>query len=142
MRSCICSMPGSGPARLPHFGKIDVTEPFASLFTQGMVTHETYSREDDGRTVYYAPAEVNERSDSAVLVDGGQPVEIGRVIKMSKSKKNVVDPDEIIAQYGADAVRWFMLSDSPPERDLPWSRSRDRRLRPLRPASVAPVRPV
>jgi leucyl-tRNA synthetase len=51
----------------------------------------------------------------------GQPVEIGRVIKMSKSKKNVVDPDDIIAQYGADAVRWFMLSDSPPERDLPWS---------------------
>jgi leucyl-tRNA synthetase len=52
--------------------------------------------------------------------DGG-PVEIGRVIKMSKSKKNVVDPDEIVATYGADAIRWFMLSDSPPERDLPWS---------------------
>ncbi|MDE2620979.1 MAG: class I tRNA ligase family protein, partial [Sphingomonadales bacterium] len=51
----------------------------------------------------------------------GQPVEIGRVIKMSKSKKNVVDPDEIVKTYGADAIRWFMLSDSPPERDLPWS---------------------
>ncbi len=106
---------------LAHCGLIDVKEPFAQLFTQGMVTHETYSREENGRTVYYAPSEVNRSSDSAVLVDGGQPVEIGRVIKMSKSKKNVVDPDEIIAQYGADAVRWFMLSDSPPERDLPWS---------------------
>ena len=50
-----------------------------------------------------------------------QPLEIGRVIKMSKSKKNVVDPDEIVATHGADAIRWFMLSDSPPERDLPWS---------------------
>src|SRR5690606_17822848 len=59
--------------------------------------------------------------DGAVLVADGAPVEIGRVIKMSKSKKNVVDPDEIVARYGADAVRWFMLSDSPPERDLPWS---------------------
>ena len=106
---------------LAHCGLIDVKEPFAQLFTQGMVTHETYSREENGRTVYYAPSEVNRSSDSAVLLDGGQPVEIGRVIKMSKSKKNVVDPDEIIAQYGADAVRWFMLSDSPPERDLPWS---------------------
>jgi leucyl-tRNA synthetase len=57
----------------------------------------------------------------AVLASDGAPVEIGRVIKMSKSKKNVVDPDEIVAKYGADAVRWFMLSDSPPERDLPWS---------------------
>ncbi|WP_230279833.1 leucine--tRNA ligase [Croceicoccus sp. Ery15] len=106
---------------LAHCGLIDVTEPFAQLFTQGMVTHETYSREVDGRTVYYSPAEVNRSSDGAVLVDGGDAVDVGRVIKMSKSKKNVVDPDEIIAQYGADAVRWFMLSDSPPERDLPWS---------------------
>ncbi len=57
-----------------------------------------------------------------LLTADGAPVEIGRVIKMSKSKKNVVDPDEIVAHYGADAVRWFMLSDSPPERDLPWSK--------------------
>ncbi|MFN9579260.1 MAG: class I tRNA ligase family protein, partial [Novosphingobium sp.] len=108
---------------LNHIGLIDVKEPFASLFTQGMVTHETYSRIDpaNGQPVYFSPAEVDRGSENAVLKADGQPVEIGRVIKMSKSKKNVVDPDDIIAQYGADAVRWFMLSDSPPERDLPWS---------------------
>ncbi len=108
---------------LAHIGKLDFAEPFASLFTQGMVTHETYSRTDpaNGQPVYFSPAEVDRGGDSAVLTADGAPVEIGRVIKMSKSKKNVVDPDDIIAQYGADAVRWFMLSDSPPERDLPWS---------------------
>ena len=108
---------------LNHIGLIDVKEPFASLFTQGMVTHETYSRIDpvNGQPIYFSPGEVERGGDSAILKADGQPVEIGRVIKMSKSKKNVVDPDDIIAQYGADAVRWFMLSDSPPERDLPWS---------------------
>lgn len=106
---------------LKAIGKLDVAEPFAQLFTQGMVTHETYSREEDGRPVYYSPGEVERSADGAVLKEDGKPVEIGRVIKMSKSKKNVVDPDEIVAKYGADAVRWFMLSDSPPERDLPWS---------------------
>ncbi|GAA0266774.1 leucine--tRNA ligase [Alteraurantiacibacter aestuarii] len=108
---------------LAHVGLIDVTEPFASLFTQGMVTHETYSRRDGPRELYFSPAEVDRSSDGAILKADGQPVEIGKVIKMSKSKKNVVDPEDIIAQYGADAVRWFMLSDSPPERDLPWSES-------------------
>ncbi|MCB5425574.1 leucine--tRNA ligase [Altererythrobacter sp. CC-YST694] len=106
---------------LKAIGKLDVAEPFAQLFTQGMVTHETYSREEGGRPVYFSPGEVERSADGAVLKDDGRPVEIGRVIKMSKSKKNVVDPDEIVAKYGADAVRWFMLSDSPPERDLPWS---------------------
>ncbi|MEJ6010380.1 leucine--tRNA ligase [Novosphingobium aquae] len=108
---------------LAHIGKLDFAEPFASLFTQGMVTHETYSRTDpaNGQPVYFSPAEVDRGGESAALIADGAPVEIGRVIKMSKSKKNVVDPDDIIAQYGADAVRWFMLSDSPPERDLPWS---------------------
>ena len=108
---------------LAHIGKLDFAEPFASLFTQGMVTHETYSRTDpsNGQPVYFSPAEVERGGESAVLSADGAPVEIGRVIKMSKSKKNVVDPDDIIATYGADAVRWFMLSDSPPERDLPWS---------------------
>ncbi|MEG9269457.1 leucine--tRNA ligase [Qipengyuania sp. Mu-71] len=106
---------------LAHMGQIDVTEPFASLFTQGMVTHETYSRKDGSKTLYFAPDEISREAERALLkVDGGA-VEIGRVIKMSKSKKNVVDPDTIIDTYGADAVRWFMLSDSPPERDLPWS---------------------
>ena len=108
---------------LQHTGKLGFAEPFASLFTQGMVTHETYARRaaDGGRQSFFTPAEVEKRGTSAVLKSDGQPVEIGRVIKMSKSKKNVVDPDEIVARYGADAVRWFMLSDSPPERDLPWS---------------------
>jgi leucyl-tRNA synthetase len=108
---------------LARIGKIEVTEPFASLFTQGMVTHETYSRVDpaNGQPIWYAPADVTRSGDAASLKADGQPVEIGRVIKMSKSKKNVVDPDDIVARYGADAIRWFMLSDSPPERDLPWS---------------------
>ena len=106
---------------LAHMGQIDVTEPFASLFTQGMVTHETYSRKDGGKTIYYAPDEISREAERALLKDDGGAVEIGRVIKMSKSKKNVVDPDTIVDTYGADAVRWFMLSDSPPERDLPWS---------------------
>jgi leucyl-tRNA synthetase len=106
---------------LERIGLIGVKEPFASLFTQGMVTHETYSRMHDGREVYFSPGEVARSADAAVLKADGQPVDVGRVIKMSKSKKNVVDPDEIVAAYGADAIRWFMLSDSPPERDLPWS---------------------
>ena len=108
---------------LARIGKIAVKEPFASLFTQGMVTHETYERRnpENGQPVFFSPVEVERSGDGAVLKADGQPVEVGRVIKMSKSKKNVVDPDEIVATYGADAIRWFMLSDSPPERDLPWS---------------------
>ncbi len=106
---------------LAHVGKLEVKEPFASLFTQGMVTHETYSRRDGPRETFFSPVEVDRTGDGATLKDDGNPVEIGKVIKMSKSKKNVVDPEDIIRDYGADAVRWFMLSDSPPERDLPWS---------------------
>ncbi|MDX2211188.1 MAG: leucine--tRNA ligase [Sphingopyxis sp.] len=108
---------------LQHMGKLDFAEPFAALFTQGMVTHETYSR-DQGQglpPLFFTPDEVDRSADGAKLQADGAPVDIGRVIKMSKSKKNVVDPDAILDQYGADAVRWFMLSDSPPERDLPWS---------------------
>jgi leucyl-tRNA synthetase len=109
---------------LAHIGKLDVKEPFASLFTQGMVTHETYYTKDEaGRTIWHNPSEIDFSGETPVLRDSGAPVTIGRVEKMSKSKKNVVDPEDIIAQYGADAVRWFMLSDSPPERDLPWSAS-------------------
>ena len=108
---------------LARIGKIEVTEPFASLFTQGMVTHETYERRnpENGQPVFFSPTEVERTGTGATLIADGAPVEVGRVIKMSKSKKNVVDPDEIVAKYGADAIRWFMLSDSPPERDLPWS---------------------
>ena len=108
---------------LARIGKIEVKEPFASLFTQGMVTHETYERKkpENGQPIFFSPGEVERSAEGATLKADGAPVAIGRVIKMSKSKKNVVDPDEIVATYGADAIRWFMLSDSPPERDLPWS---------------------
>lgn len=99
---------------LKHIGLIDVAEPFAGLFTQGMVTHESY-KSSDGR--WLAPGEIRDGIEIAT----GQPITVGRVEKMSKSKKNTVDPEPIVDQYGADAVRWFMLSDSPPERDLPWS---------------------
>ncbi|QUL37128.1 leucine--tRNA ligase [Erythrobacter sp. JK5] len=105
---------------LERIGKLELTEPFAALFTQGMVTHETYSLGDGS---WLSPDEVRKDGADWVTVEGGKPVTAGRVVKMSKSKKNVVDPDNIIASYGADAVRWFMLSDSPPERDLPWSES-------------------
>ena len=103
---------------LRRIGMLDVAEPFAGLFTQGMVTHETY-RSLDGE--WLDPGTVERRDGKLVEVANGQPVEVGRVVKMSKSKKNVVDPDALVATYGADAVRWFLLSDSPPERDLPWS---------------------
>ena len=99
---------------LKHVGMLDVTEPFAGLFTQGMVTHETY-KSGDGR--WLSPDEVRDGIEIAT----GDAVASGRIEKMSKSKKNTVDPTGIVDQYGADAVRWFMLSDSPPERDLPWS---------------------
>ena len=112
---------------LKHIGRLDIAEPFAGLFTQGMVTHETYSfRPLEGmeRNYFLSPDEV-ERRDDGVMVErkSGSPVEIGRIEKMSKSKKNTVDPEPMFDTYGADAVRWFMLSDSPPERDLPWSES-------------------
>ncbi|MEM6267390.1 MAG: class I tRNA ligase family protein, partial [Pseudomonadota bacterium] len=103
---------------LAHIGKFDVKEPFAALFTQGMVTHETYALGDGS---WLSPAEVRKDGADWVTIEDGAPVTAGRITKMSKSKKNVVDPDHIIDEYGADAVRWFMLSDSPPERDLPWS---------------------
>ncbi|MDR3372368.1 MAG: leucine--tRNA ligase [Ancalomicrobiaceae bacterium] len=105
-------------------GHVAIDEPFAGLFTQGMVVHETYK---DGAGLWHAPAEVfiedagGERV--ARLKTGGTPLTIGSIEKMSKSKKNVVDPDEIIANWGADTARWFMLSDSPPDRDVIWTES-------------------
>jgi leucyl-tRNA synthetase len=99
---------------LNHVGLIDLTEPFAGLFTQGMVTHETY-KSADGR--WLAPGEIANGVETAT----GESITVGRIEKMSKSKKNTVDPEPILDRYGADAARWFMLSDSPPERDLPWS---------------------
>ncbi|HTI31597.1 MAG TPA: leucine--tRNA ligase [Sphingomonas sp.] len=102
---------------LKHLGKLDIAEPFAGLFTQGMVTHETY-RSTDGK--WLAPDEVEIKGRDVFTKDGAPAVR-GRVEKMSKSKKNVVDPEPMFDTYGADAVRWFMLGDSPPERDLEWS---------------------
>jgi len=98
-------------------------EPFNALFTQGMVTHETYATKGaDGRPVWQMPEDVVKTDGGAALRDG-TPVEVGPIIKMSKSKKNVVDPMNIIATYGADTARWFVLSDSPPERDVEWTAS-------------------
>jgi leucyl-tRNA synthetase len=103
---------------LNHIGLIGVKEPFASLFTQGMVTHQTYQ---DDKGIWLSPEQVRRDGDNWTVIATGAPAVAGRIEKMSKSKKNVVDPDDIVDQYGADAVRWFMLSDSPPERDLEWS---------------------
>jgi len=103
---------------LQHMGQLGFAEPFTGLFTQGMVTHETYKAGDGS---WLSPQEIKKSGDDYIHIESGSPVTVGRVEKMSKSKKNVVDPDDIIEQYGADAVRWFMLSDSPPERDLPWT---------------------
>jgi leucyl-tRNA synthetase len=103
-------------------GHVGLDEPFAGLFTQGMVVHETY-RSENGE--WAAPAEIKIESDGdarhATLISTGEPIVIGAIEKMSKSKRNTIDPDEIIASYGADVARWFMLSDSPPERDVEWT---------------------
>ena len=100
-------------------GLLDVKEPFAGLFTQGMVTHETYRASSDGRWV--APDEIDHKDGAIILVETGEAVEVCGVEKMSKSKKNVVAPEDIFDQYGVDAARLFVLSDSPPERDVQWS---------------------
>lgn len=103
------------------YGTVD--EPFKGLFTQGMVVHETY-RDDKG---WVSPEEIaiveKDGKRQAFKLTDQSKVTIGLIEKMSKSKKNVVDPDDIIASYGADTVRWFMLSDSPPERDVIWTES-------------------
>jgi leucyl-tRNA synthetase len=103
-------------------GHIGMDEPFAGLFTQGMVVHETY-RSKSGDWVEPANVKIDGLGDArrATLAATGEAVEIGGIEKMSKSKKNTIDPDDIIAAYGADTARWFMLSDSPPERDVIWT---------------------
>ncbi|MEH2511434.1 leucyl-tRNA synthetase [Nitrobacteraceae bacterium AZCC 1564] len=103
-------------------GHIGMDEPFAGMFTQGMVVHETYKKQDG---TFASPAEVKIEGDGKTrrgsLLTTGEPIEIGSIEKMSKSKRNTVDPDDIIGTYGADTARWFMLSDSPPDRDVIWS---------------------
>ena len=104
---------------LQKCGHLDVAEPFSGLMTQGMVCHETYQ---DERGEWLFPDDVHQNdAGENVTVENGSPVTIGRSVKMSKSRKNVVDPEEIISTYGADTARLFMLSDSPPDRDLDWT---------------------
>ncbi len=108
-------------------GHVNLSEPFKGLFTQGMVVHETYKLGSGAHGLWVAPADIRiEEVDGArraVLLETGEEVTIGSIEKMSKSKKNVVDPDDIIASYGADTARFFVLSDSPPDRDVIWSES-------------------
>jgi leucyl-tRNA synthetase len=104
-------------------GHIGLDEPFAGLFTQGMVVHETYQRANGE---WVMPAEVKVEgaeggARTASLILTGEPIRIGGIEKMSKSRKNTIDPDDIMEAYGADVARWFMLSDSPPERDVEWT---------------------
>ena len=100
-------------------GYLDLDEPFAGLFTQGMITHATFKDEDGN---WLEPAQVaRDASGAWMTLDGNRPVTAGRVEKMSKSKRNTVDPTVILEGYGADTARLFMLSDSPPERDLEWT---------------------
>jgi leucyl-tRNA synthetase len=116
-------------------GHVGLDEPFTGLFTQGMVVHETYQDKKTGE--WLSPAEVTIQSGAisagmstgtasnvertAIRTATGQAVTIGAIEKMSKSTRNTIDPDEIITTYGADVARWFMLSDSPPERDVEWT---------------------
>jgi leucyl-tRNA synthetase len=103
-------------------GHAGLDEPFEGMFTQGMVVHEVYRTKDGS---FVAPAEVKievgANGRRASLIGTGEEIEIGAIEKMSKSKRNTVDPDDIISTYGADTARWFMLSDSPPDRDVIWS---------------------
>jgi leucyl-tRNA synthetase len=93
-------------------------EPFSALFTQGMVCHETYQLPDG---TYVSPDSIERTSQGITHRETGAQITVGPIAKMSKSQKNVVAPEDIIDQFGADTARWFMLSDSPPERDVEWT---------------------
>ena len=105
---------------LQRCGYIDLAEPFAGLFTQGMVLHQTYQNSAEE---WLFPKEGGADSDGQLTDAAGRAVTISRLEKMSKSKKNVVDLDDIVDTYGADTARLYLLSDSPPERDLEWTES-------------------
>jgi leucyl-tRNA synthetase len=105
---------------LSRVGYLNLKEPFAGLMTQGMVCHQTFKNTEDK---WLFPTEVNKKDDQWVETATDKPVMAGRIEKMSKSKRNVVDPELIIETYGADTARLFMLSDSPPERDMEWTES-------------------
>ena len=97
---------------------VGLDEPFAGLFTQGMVCHETYQ---NAKGQWLQPDEIEKRDGKVFVKETGAPATVGPSEKMSKSKKNVVAPEAIIESYGADTIRWFMLSDTPPERDIEWT---------------------
>jgi leucyl-tRNA synthetase len=103
---------------LHKLGLVSAPEPFAGLFTQGMVCHETYK---DAAGAWVAADEIDKRDGKAFLIGTDTEIAVGPSEKMSKSKKNVIAPETIIADYGADTIRWFMLSDTPPERDIEWT---------------------
>ncbi len=105
-------------------GYLNEEEPFRNLFTQGMVVHETYLDTDESKHLkdrWLFPEDIVKKDGQVVHAETGKPVTVGAIEKMSKTKKNVVSPEDIADTYGADAARWFMLSDSPPERDVEWS---------------------
>ena len=101
-------------------GQIKISEPFDGLFTQGMVCHETYKNE---KNEWVYPDEVIEEKGKITHIKSREKIIKGPSESMSKSKRNIIDPEKIITEYGADSARWFVLSDSPPERDINWSDS-------------------
>ena len=103
---------------LSQIGYLDLDEPFTGLMTQGMVCHQTF-QDEDGKWLF--PTEVIKEQGNWIKATNGRSVNAGRIEKMSKSKRNVVDPETIVENYGADTARLFMLSDSPPERDMEWT---------------------
>ena len=131
--SALCALLHPRDARSGH---VQVDEPFAGLFTQGMVCHETY--QDTDGALAGAGRDREARRQVRSKRGTNQPVTVGASEKMSKSKKNVVAPEAIIDAYGADTIRWFMLSDTPPERDIEWTAGRRGRLLAFRPAHLSP----
>lgn len=105
---------------LAKIGKIDIQEPFKALFTQGMICHATY-KSQEGQ--WLEPSEVTLKDKEYIEIATGRPAIIGPSIKMSKSKKNIIDPQDIFERYGADTARWFVLTDTPPEKDIEWTSS-------------------